>query len=146
MALPLSGQITMDDIRIELGVSTQSPFGLNEARSGTYVAINSCSTYKPPSTGQVSLSDWYGYNQTQSCGPSYDFYYADEYSCNPCTATGNNILVCFPAGTGIFYTRYYNDISFDGFVYRLTGTASYGTALILTTTGSGTNCNTVCSI
>ena len=40
MALPASGQISMDDIRVELGVPTQSPFGLNEARSGTYVALN----------------------------------------------------------------------------------------------------------
>jgi hypothetical protein len=70
MALPASGQISMDDIRIELGVPTQSPFGLNEARSGTYSTINPCSTNKPPSTGQISLSDWYGYNHTQAC----DFY------------------------------------------------------------------------
>jgi len=67
MALPLSGQISMDDIRVELGVPSQSPFGLDEARSGTYVAINQCSTYKPPVEGTVSLSDWYGYNQTQAC-------------------------------------------------------------------------------
>ena len=67
MALPSSGQISMNDIRIELGVPSQSPFGLNEARNGTYVALNTCSTYKPPSTGQVSLSDWYGYNHTQAC-------------------------------------------------------------------------------
>lgn len=70
MALPSSGQISMNDIRIELGVPTQTPFGLNEARSGTYGAINPCSTYKPPATGQISLSDWYGYNHTQAC----DFY------------------------------------------------------------------------
>jgi hypothetical protein len=67
MALPLSGQISMSDIRFELGVLSQSPFGLNEARSGTYVAINSCSTFKPPSTGQIRLSDWYGYDHAEAC-------------------------------------------------------------------------------
>jgi hypothetical protein len=67
MALPLSGQISMNDIRVELGVPSQSPFGLNEARSGTYATINPCSTYRPPATGQVSLSSWYGYNHTQPC-------------------------------------------------------------------------------
>jgi len=67
MSLPSSGQISMDDIRIELGVPTQTPFGLDEARDGDYGAINPCSTYKPPSTGQISLSDWYGYNHTQAC-------------------------------------------------------------------------------
>ena len=146
MALPLSGQISMDDIRIELGVPSQTNFDINTARSGGYVTINTCSTYKPPSSGQISLSDWYGYNQTQSCGPTYDFYLANEYSCNPCTLQNTNVPVCFPSGTGVFYNRYYNDLSYDGFVYKLTSTNSYTTSLILTTTGSGTNCNTVCTV
>jgi hypothetical protein len=146
MALPSSGTITMDMIRIELGVPAQSPFGLNEARSGTYATINPCSTYKPPSSGQISLTDWYGYDQSQSCGPSYDIYYANEFSCFPCTLQRTDVLVAFPAGTGVTFTRYYNDISFDGFVYRLTGTASGGPAIILTTTGNSTNCNTACSV
>ena len=64
MGLPTSGQISMDDIRIELGVPTQSPFSLDTARSGGYVTLNVNSPTLPPSTGQVSLSDWYGYCQT----------------------------------------------------------------------------------
>lgn len=67
MALPLSGQISMDDIRVELGIPTQSPFGLNEARNGTYVPLNGCSPYLPPTTGSISLSDWYGYNHSTLC-------------------------------------------------------------------------------
>ena len=223
MALPASGQISMDNIRVELGVPSQSPFGINEARSGTYVTLNQFSPTLPPASGQVSLSSWYSYcqncgynsgtfyyssvsaaaacsgtpNQTlywsgtlttgtilytdstgnseaaqgywsdgtnsyyQSCpdgcypgvttitacsSPSYDLYYADEYYCYPCTFNQSNVLVAFPAGTGIFYNRYYNDLSFDGIVYKLTSTASSGTGLILTTVGSGTNCTTVCSV
>jgi hypothetical protein len=150
MALPLSGEISMYDIQVELGIGEGDPgffdFGLDQARSGVYVTINTCSTYKPPSSGPISLSDWYGYDQTQSCGPTYDFYLADEYSCNPCTLQNTNVPVCFPSGTGVYYNRYYNDLSFDGFVYRLQSTNSYTTSLILTTTGSGTNCNTVCSV
>ena len=146
MALPSSGTITMDMIRAELGVPAQSPFGLNQARSGVYVAINPCSTYKPPASGQVSLSDWYGYNQTQQCSPTYDLYYADEYSCFPCTLQRTNVVVAFPSGTTIYYNRYYNDISFDGFVYRIQSAGAAGPGIILTTTGSGTNCNTVCTI
>ena len=61
MGLPTSGQISMDDIRIELGVPTQSPFDLDTARSGGYVTLNVNSPTLPPSTGQVSFSDWYGY-------------------------------------------------------------------------------------
>ena len=150
MALPLSGQISMYDIQVELGIGEGdpgfSPFGLNEARNGTYVALNPCSSYLPPSTGTVSLASWYGYNHTQSCPPSYDFYLADEYSCFPCTLQNTNVPVCFPAGTGVFYNRYYNDLSYDGFVYRLQSTNSYTTSLILTTGGSSTNCNTACSV
>ena len=86
---------------------------------------------------------------TGSCSappPTYDFYLADEYSCFPCTLQNTNVPVCFPAGTGVYYNRYYNDLSFDGFVYRLQSTNTTTTSLILTTTGSGTNCNTVCSV
>ena len=74
MALPSSGQISMDQIRVELGIPTQSPFGLDEARNGTYVALNPCSTYSPPSSGQVSLSSWYGYDHTEPCPPAYNYY------------------------------------------------------------------------
>jgi hypothetical protein len=80
MGLPTSGQISMDDIRIELGVPTQSPFDLDTARSGGYVTLNVNSPTLPPSTGQVSLSDWYGYCQT--C----DTYYF--------TGGGNTIDAC----------------------------------------------------
>ena len=72
MALPASGQISMDMIRVELGVPSQSPFGLNEARNGTYVALNQNSPTLPPSTGAVSLSDWYSYDQ--SAGDSCTCY------------------------------------------------------------------------
>jgi hypothetical protein len=225
MALPLSGPISMNDIRAELGVPSQTNFDINTARTGGYVSINQNSYYKPPqgSGTQVSLSDWRGYCQscnsfslsysststlacenndpitilsdtptigvgsylylsdyspafypyyysdgsnwyylemngseqvvvtsTGACGgpppPSYDFYLADEYSCFPCTLQNTNVPVCFPAGTGVYYNRYYNDLSFDGFVYRLQSTNTTTTSLILTTTGSGTNCNTVCSV
>jgi len=150
MALPFSGPISMGDIQVELGIGEGAPgfdnFGLSEARNGTYVAINACSTYKPPSTGTISLSDWYGYNHTQACSPTYDLYYADEYYCFPCTYNQPNVLVAFPAGTGVFYNRYYNDLSFDGIVYKLTSTASSGPGLILTTVNSSTNCATVCSV
>ena len=71
MTLPSSGQISMNDIRVELGISSQSPFGVDEARNGTYVALNPCSTYKPPASGQISLSDWYGYNQTTGSTSTY---------------------------------------------------------------------------
>ena len=68
MALPASGQISMNDIRVELGVPSQSPFSLNTARQGGYVALNQFSPSVPPYSGQVSLASWYNY--CQSCGYS----------------------------------------------------------------------------
>jgi len=90
MALPASGQISMDDIRIELGVPTQIDFGLDQARDGDYGAINQCSTYKPPSTGQISLSDWYGYNHTQVCVYEFCCGYNASDCCAAITDYQNN--------------------------------------------------------
>ena len=91
MALPASGQISMDNIRVELGVPTQSPFGINEARLGTYVSINQFSPSKPPSAGQVSLADWYSY--CQNCGyNSGTFYYDASSAATACAGTPNTTL------------------------------------------------------
>lgn len=91
MALPASGQISMDDIRVELGVPSQSPFGINEARLGTYVSINQFSPSKPPSSGQVSLSDWYSY--CQNCGyNSGSFYYSNTSAALACAGSPNTTL------------------------------------------------------
>ena len=69
MALPGSGTISMNDIRIELGVPSQAPFSLDTARAGGYVALNPYSPTLPPSTGTVSLASWYSY--CQSCTTLY---------------------------------------------------------------------------
>ena len=82
MALPLSGQISIDDIQAELGIGEGDPgftdFGMDQARDGDYGAINQCSTYKPPSTGQISFSDWYGYNHTQACATTLSWSYTES--------------------------------------------------------------------
>lgn len=64
MALPSSGQITINMIRDELGLPSQANFSLHTARQGGYVPLNSCSPYLPPSSGEISLSDWYGYSHS----------------------------------------------------------------------------------
>jgi hypothetical protein len=91
MALPASGQISMNDIRVELGVPSQSPFGINEARLGTYVAINQFSPSKPPYSGQVSLASWYSY--CQNCGyNSGTFYYSSVSAAAACAGSPNQTL------------------------------------------------------
>lgn len=67
MALPSSGTITMNDIRAELGIPSQSPFSLNDAEDGIYVTLNPCSPSLPSSTNPASMSEWYGYDHNYVC-------------------------------------------------------------------------------
>ena len=67
MALPTSGQISLNDIRIELGIPSQSPFELKDAIDGVYVSLNTGSTLKPTDAGDYKITNWYGYCHT--CSP-----------------------------------------------------------------------------
>jgi hypothetical protein len=107
----------MNDIRIELGVPTQSPFSLDTARSGGYVALNIYSPTLPPSTGQVSLADWYGY--CQSCDVYYLSYNdTSALACvniDPITVISNTIpigvgsILTYTYGALVPYPYYYSD-------------------------------------
>ena len=100
-----------------MGIPTQSPFGLNEARNGTYVALNTNSPTSPPSTGQVSLSSWYGYCQTCfSHSFSYNSLLANKCVNNdPITIISNTdpivvgSLLSLSDYSQAFYPYYYTD-------------------------------------
>ena len=152
MALPLSGEISMYDIQVELGIGEGDPgfsdFGLSEARNGTYVAINPCSTYKPPSTGQISLSDWYGYNQTQACPPAYNIYTMDRYECDTPSGPCSYVETISVANTAVIsgYGKFYLD-NIYGYIFNLVTTGGAGPWLIIDVSGNGTNnCNSLCSV
>ena len=141
MALPASGVISMDDIRVELGVPTQSPFGLNEARSGTYVALNQNSPTLPPSSGTVSLADWYSYDQ--NAGPSYNYYDVTRYDCFPCSFNESSLV----ARTTLSLTtnHYYNNG--DGYVYLIDSSAAGPSYTIdLDDSAGNASCSTACSL
>lgn len=70
MPLPLSGQLSMNNIRGELGIPTQAPFALDTATNGGYVTLNVCSPYLPNPVNPDAISEWYGYCHTCSCTPS----------------------------------------------------------------------------
>ena len=64
MALPLSGPLSLNDIRIEQNQSTKSPYdliGASTAATG-YSIINQDSFFKPNNTPPYSISEWYGYS------------------------------------------------------------------------------------
>jgi hypothetical protein len=67
MALPASGQLSMNDIRVELGVPSQAPMSLQAASIGTYATINTCSPSRPNSSSPYAISEWYSYCHTCPC-------------------------------------------------------------------------------
>jgi len=68
MALPNSGQLSMNDIRRELNQFTTTNFSLDGAESGTYGSINTQSSSRPNNSRPAAISEWYGYNH--DAGPS----------------------------------------------------------------------------
>jgi hypothetical protein len=148
MALPGSGTISMGAIQTELGIGEGDPgfsnFGLSEARNGTYVAINACSTYKPPSSGTISLSDWWGYNHTQACPPAYDIYLMAEYGCDGiyCVDNGLEAYGAFTVGFSPNYTRYYATTSFTGVAYKVVTIFPSGSPAILMSSTPYVSCPT----
>ena len=90
MALPLSGQLCMSSIRSELGIPSQSPFCLDTAENGGYVALNICSPYLPTNGDPANISEWYGYCHTCPCG----YYFCLGYSSVSCTDACNSYVIC----------------------------------------------------
>ncbi len=64
MALPLSGPLSLNDIRIEQNQSAKSPYSLIDASTAAtgYSIINQDSFFKPNNTPPCSISEWYGYS------------------------------------------------------------------------------------
>ncbi len=90
MALPLFGELSMDDIRVELAVSGQTPFSLSAATLGVYATLNQCSAPYIPDTNQpFKISDWYGYCHTCLC--SVCLGYSQTSCTDACTAASNYI-------------------------------------------------------
>jgi hypothetical protein len=94
MALPASGQISFNDLRVELGISGQAPFSITSASTNLYVTINTNSPSFPNSSAPHAISEWYSYDHTYSAatcaalnsGASLD--YADNTPADPSNCTG----------------------------------------------------------
>lgn len=66
MTLPASGQISFNDLRVELGIPTQAPFSITTAATNGYVTINTSSPSYPNSSAPHAISEWYSYNHNAS--------------------------------------------------------------------------------
>lgn len=93
MALPSSGTLGMNQIRVELGIPSQAPFSLDTAENGGYVAINQCSNSQPSPSNPAKISEWYGYNHT-----------AALYTHTGLKLGGDCTDACSGPFTGTFYT------------------------------------------
>ena len=83
---------------------------------------------------------------TPTSGVTYDYYTADVFDCNDCSASIDTILVAFVSGSSVTLNRFYIPVGGpDGNSYRVTASASPGIAFILTTIyGSFTTCALAC--
>ena len=142
MALPASGPLSMNDIRVELGVPSQAPMSLEAASIGTYGTINTCSPSRPNSSAPYAISEWYSYCHTCPCFSditSDPEFTTDEACCsiffNPDPTVGNRTTFCNSTtltnpswgtfSTGDYYVSY-------GGQYVLVGiTNGYNTAAVL---------------
>lgn len=66
MALPLSGDLSFNQIGIEIQRASGAILDIKDAELGVYVPLNVYSTYRPDGITPCSVSEWYGYNHTQS--------------------------------------------------------------------------------
>lgn len=65
MVLPSTGNtISFNQIRIELGISTQAPFSIETAENGGYVTINKCAYPTPNAANPASISEWWSYDNS----------------------------------------------------------------------------------
>jgi len=65
MVLPSTGNtISFNQIRIELGISSQAPFSIETAENGGYVALNKCAVPQPSSANPASISEWWSYDNS----------------------------------------------------------------------------------
>lgn len=138
MGLPSSGPLSFNDIRVELGVPTQSPFSMDTARAGGYVTLNIFSPSLPPPTGEVSMDDWYNYCQT--CD-AYSFG-TGSTSAIACGAALNEFIISdtIPIGVGSVLT-YLGGGSAQSDIYYSDGTNWYYAEApleVTTVTSSGT--------
>jgi hypothetical protein len=117
MALTNTGPISMDNIRAELGIPTQTNFGLDTAENGGYVTINQCSGARPNNNNPAAMSEWYSYDHS---APKY--LIGDIYDCS-CLLSQTGVIVNPTSCT--ITSGWYQLVG--GLRFNVTGTCQSGT-------------------
>jgi hypothetical protein len=68
MALTSSGQISLNDINVELGASTKTYAELSRCETGGVATINTASSSYPDGSAPYQISEWYSYDHSASAG------------------------------------------------------------------------------
>lgn len=97
MTLTGSGQISFNDIRVELDVPSQAPFSLASAATDTYGYINRCTGMYPNSSAPHAISEWYGYDHSDTGSLFYTLTGPEASSAVACLLS--------PAANTLVYTR-----------------------------------------
>jgi hypothetical protein len=97
MTLPASGQISFNDLRVELGISSQAPFSITTAATNGYVTINTNSPSYPNSSTPHAISEWYSYNHNAAppCTPGST--YCDGTTVYQYQGDCSVVPICFDA-------------------------------------------------
>jgi hypothetical protein len=98
----------------------------------------------PTPTPTINLTPTPTPTPTSTEASLYDSYLANEYDCNTCTISQNNVVVQLAAGSTPNYSNFYAAAFPVGFVYQLISTTS-GSGIPLNGSSQST-CNGACSL
>lgn len=96
MALPESGPLSLSDIQAEFGGT--NPIGLSEYYKGGAFVLNTDYAPNVPTSGTISLSDFYGARRTTLTTVTYTTT-GDNFAVMPATVVGN-LIVTMTGGAG----------------------------------------------
>ena len=109
--------------------------------SPTTTTLSPTTTTLSPTTTTLSPTT----TTTTVAPPSYEWYTAERYLCDPCTATGSSVYV--RSSSSLTVGNYYNIA--DGYVYQLSGLTTEQITFINfdgAIAKSGTDCTDVCQL
>lgn len=126
MVLPATGTaISFNDIRIELGVGSASPFDIAGAAADNFGQIQNCQTPYPTAANPDSISEWWAYNHSAT---GSIFVVGDDSTINCDVAcAGTAPFNCFDTvynyGSG-YYTDNTCRTTFTGYIVQPTNCSS----------------------
>jgi hypothetical protein len=142
MVLPSTGNtISFNQIRIELGISSQAPFSIETAENGGYVALNKCAVPQPSPTNPASISEWWSYDNS-AVSTEIGLMDSSTVSCaDVCSqpVDGDTILYWNTGQTTVYTDTTCNTLAPVGYYADLSRINSY-TILSAGTLYSTTNC------